>query len=242
VTNPLPQIALVIPAFNEELELPGLLVSVAEARRRYFGGPESIEVIVADNASTDRTANIADTYGCRVVSVGRRSIASARNGGAELSVAPILAFVDADSRIDPQTFNVLVRTLTPKVIVGATGIKFSRSSVGIKLTQLVTNLVTRMIRAGSGVIFCRRADWEAVGGFDESLRYAEDVKFQFDLKRLGRLKGQIFAWADDVPTTTSARKFDRFGDWHAFGLLWNWLRGPKTFERFVERYWYDTDR
>ncbi len=51
------RISLVIPAWNEERYLPRLLDSVDAARARYRGGADRIEVIVADNASTDRTAD-----------------------------------------------------------------------------------------------------------------------------------------------------------------------------------------
>ncbi len=92
------------------------------------------------------------------------------------------------------------------------------------------------------MVFCRRKDWAEIGGFDESRLYAEDVKFQSDLKRLGRQRGQKFAWAKNVRTVSSARKFDKHGDWHAFGLLWHWVRGPAAFRSFVKDYWYDPDR
>ncbi len=242
VTSPTPRISLVVPAFNEERELPGLLESLAVARRHYRHGPEAVEVVVADNASTDRTAELALAQGCTVIRVNHRSIASARNGGAREASAPVLAFVDADSRLHPRTFDAIEDTLSPKIIVGTTGIKMSRSSPGIRLTMLVVAVVTRIGGGGTGVIFCRRSDWEAVGGFDESRRYAEDVKFQLDLNRLGRSRGQTFARAKGVTTITSARKFDRFGDWHTFGLVRNWLLGPAAFDRFVQRYWYDPKR
>ena len=52
------RISLVVPAYNEETYLPVLLDSVEEARERFLFGPSSIEVIIADNGSTDNTAMI----------------------------------------------------------------------------------------------------------------------------------------------------------------------------------------
>ena len=75
-----PALSLVVPAYNEADYLPALLASVAIARMRSSRGP--VEVIVADNASSDATARVAADAGCRVVHVARRSIAAARNGGA----------------------------------------------------------------------------------------------------------------------------------------------------------------
>src|SRR5881275_1481987 len=100
-----PRLTLVIPAHNEETLLPRLLDTVDVARARYSFGAGAIEVIVADNASTDRTAEIAAARGCRVVSVAKRAIAASRNGGAACAQSPILAFVDADTQIHPDTFD-----------------------------------------------------------------------------------------------------------------------------------------
>lgn len=68
-------ITLVVPARNEASLLPRLLDTVEDARRRYSRGREAIEVVVADNASTDGTDAIARDRGCRVVRVEERCIA-----------------------------------------------------------------------------------------------------------------------------------------------------------------------
>ena len=93
----LPHVSLVIPAFNEEDFLPALLDTVGEARAHYSGDQDAIEVVVADNCSTDGTAEIAADRGCTVASVERRRIAAARNVGARTARGDIVAFVDADS-------------------------------------------------------------------------------------------------------------------------------------------------
>ena len=83
--NETPQFSLVIPAYNESELLPRLLESVERARNRYRGGRETIEIVVADNTSTDDTAQIARRAGCRVQSGSKRCIASVRNGIAGLA-------------------------------------------------------------------------------------------------------------------------------------------------------------
>jgi glycosyltransferase involved in cell wall biosynthesis len=235
---PTPLVSLIIPARNEEAFLNPLLESVAVARAAFTYGPEAIEVIVVDNDSTDCTSEIGNDLGCLVVSCSERSIAAVRNAGAAAAQGEIVIWVDADSVVHPDLFNAVVTTLSENVIVGATGIRMSRSSVGIALTMLVVRALTKLASVGPGVVFCRRDDWEAVRGYDESRLYAEDVKFQTDLKRLGRPRGQGFAWAKNVPTISSARKYDRHGDWHALNLLWQWFRGPRAFKEFAESYWY----
>jgi glycosyltransferase involved in cell wall biosynthesis len=238
-----PALSLVVPAYNEAEYLPALLASVALARQRYSRGADAVEVIVADNASTDATARIALDRGCRVVRVARRSIAAARNGGASEARADWIAFVDADCVIHPETFDALDRALSrDDVAIGATGVRMSRSSAGIQLSTLVIDAVNHLRAIDTGVVFCRRADWATVGGYDERRRFGEDLGFMLAMKRLGRERGQCFVRLRDVPAITSSRKFDRYGDWHYFGALLQsvvWLVDRQGLDRFVQRYWYD---
>jgi len=104
---PAAKISLVIPAWNEAALLPRLLDSVEIARehwRRSGGDDGDIEVILADNGSSDATAKIAAERGCVVVPVSKRVIAASRNGGAAAARGEILCFVDADSRLHPDCF------------------------------------------------------------------------------------------------------------------------------------------
>ena len=184
-----PDISLVIPAWNEEAYLPRLLDSVDCARARYAGGAEAVEVIVADNASTDRTAAIARERGCRVAPVEKRCIAAARNAGAAIARGEILAFADADFRIHPETFNAIRAFLArPGFIGGGTSLVMERSSPGIRLTLLMVLPMLSAMGIEGGVWFCRRADFETLGGYDERVRIGEDVRFMRALKRLGRTR------------------------------------------------------
>ena len=65
--------SVIIPAYNEEHYLPRLLNSIEVARGNFSGGRDEIEVIVADNDSTDATAETAAAQGARVVLCGRIS-------------------------------------------------------------------------------------------------------------------------------------------------------------------------
>lgn len=238
-----PVISLIIPAYNEATRLPALLDSVQTARARYRGGDADIEVIVADNASTDGTAEIAASRGCRVAQVEKRLIAAARNGGAAIAEGSILAFIDADSIIHPETFNVVARTMaSDRVIVGATSVMPERTSFGIAMTWLVATIMTWILRVDAGVVYCRRADFQTVGGYDESLEYAEDVKLLNDLKALGRTRGQRFIRTRGAIGITSCRKFDKHGDWHYFTKMPRvafWMLINKTRVRdFTQAYWY----
>lgn len=239
--------SIIIPAYNEELFLPRLLDSIEVARQIYRAGREAIEVIVADNASTDDTARVARKLGCRVVRVQKRVIAAARNGGARAARGEVLCFIDADSQIHPETFNAIDDCLGfNRVIAGMTGVRPERWSLGIFVTYCLLMPFAWLMNMDTGVVFCRREDFEAVGGYDESRLYAEDVAFLFALLRRGRERGQRLKRLKGVKALGATRKFDEFGDWHYFTLaaraLWAWLRGEACDNKLAESYWYKPQR
>ena len=248
-----PSISVVIPAFNEEVHLPRLLATIDQARSRYRGGRDAVEVIVADNCSTDATASIARDRGCRVISVEKRAIGAVRNGGARAATGEILAFVDADTQIHLETFNEIADIIEAgHVVGGATGIRFERSSAGLKLTFAMLVVAGSLIRIAmgerptsnvdTGVTFCRRRDFEEIGGYSEERLFAEDAQFLVDLRRLGRRRGQRLANGMKSRAIFSTRKFDQYGDWHYFPLSARMIasvlrRGGLT--AWARRYWYE---
>ena len=83
-------ISFVIPAWNEESVLGPTLAAVSVATRHLA---EASEVIVADDSSTDRTAEIARQHGARVVTVQHRQISATRNAGARAAQGDLLIFI-----------------------------------------------------------------------------------------------------------------------------------------------------
>ena len=98
----------------------------------------------------------------------------------------------------------------------------------------------------TGLSFCRREDFEAVGGYDESRLYAEDVILPLALRRRGRQRGQRTVRLPQVKALACTRKFDQFGDWHYFGMLGHAFKSLITRnwhdEELAERYWYNSGR
>jgi glycosyltransferase involved in cell wall biosynthesis len=239
-------ISLVIPAYNESLLLPRLLDSVDVARERYVGGRDAVEVIVSDNGSTDDTASIAATRGCRVVPVAKRLIAAARNGGAQVATGELLCFVDADMQVHPETFNAISRTLTgDRFVGGSTGGRLERWSVGIALTYAALYPLIALLRMDTGVVFCRRDDFRIVGEYDESRPIGEDVAFLMALRRLGKKRRQRLIRLTEVRTIVSMRKFDQHGDWHFLRMLPTGvvaLFRPSLATKIANKFWYTDDR
>jgi glycosyltransferase involved in cell wall biosynthesis len=241
-----PAISMIIPCHNEAALLPRLLASIETARRAFRGNPADIEVIVADNASTDDTAAIATSAGCRVAFTAVRRIAAARNAGAAAARGGILAFIDADSQIHPDTFNVITAFMgRPGVVGGTTGATMERWSVGIAVSYAMMLPIVWATTMDVGVVFCRRADFDAVGGYDETLKFAEDVKLLLDLRRVGRRRGSRLIRARSAKVIASTRKFDQFGDWHFLAMMgkapW-YLLNRRAGDAFADRYWYRSGR
>lgn len=242
-----PTISLVIPAFNEEAYLPRLLDTVDVARDQFTHGPEAIEVIVADNCSTDDTASIARDRGCAIATVEKRCIAAVRNGGAALASGDILCFVDADMRIHPETFNAIdTAMITERYVAGATGVRLERLSPGILAAMAVMLPMVWIAGMDTGVVFCRRKDFEKIGGYNEDLYMAEDVKFLLDLRKLGRTRGQKLVRATSAKALSSTRKWDEHGQWHYFRLIAMFFVTrfilPHKAQDFIQAYWYGDQR
>jgi glycosyltransferase involved in cell wall biosynthesis len=239
--------SIIIPAYNEENFLPRLLDSIEVARSNFSGGADQIEVIVADNSSTDLTAEVAAAHGARVVTITKRCIAAARNGGARAGCGEILCFIDADSAVHPETFNAIDQAMkSGRYIWGVTGAVLERKSFALMVTYCVAMPIVLLTGLDTGLSFCSREDFEAVGGYDESHMYAEDVILPLALRRLGRTRGQKTIRLPEVKALACTRKFDQFGDWHYFWMLghifkslltWNWHD-----EKLARRYWYDSGR
>ena len=238
--------SLIIPAHNESKLLPRLLDTVEVARARFAGDSDAIEVIVADNASTDDTAEIAAARGCTVVPVALRLIAAARNGGATVAQGDILCFVDADMRIHPETFNAISATFDRNdIVAGATGGRLERWLVGIALTYAAIVPLCILFGVDTGVVFCRRADFTTVGGYDEGRPIGEDVAFLMALRELGKERGQRLIRLTDVKALVSMRKFDQHGDWHFLKMMPTAMQAvlwPSMVRKLADRYWYNDDR
>lgn len=240
-------LSLIVPAYNEQDYLPPLLNSVKIAMRHYNSENSCIEVIVADNCSTDKTAEVALSYGCQVVRVEKRVIAAVRNAGAAVAKGDILMFVDADSVIHKDTFNAVEMTMSKSNIIGgATGIKMERMSPGIALSYGAMIPMLWLTGIDTGVVFCRKEDFIATGGYNEEVLFSEDVQFLMNLKRLGRSRNQKLIKLHSARAITSARKFDKHGDWHYLPILakgFMCLFLPlEHFNEFARKYWYDNQR
>jgi glycosyltransferase involved in cell wall biosynthesis len=203
-------LSIVIPAFNEEKELPGCLGSVSRAVAACGLGAEDVEVVVCDNNSTDRTAERAREGGAQVVFEPVNQISRARNAGAAAARGQWLLFIDADSRLDAANLRrvvALARDEAPVVgggcVIGLEGIPWW-TRPGLWAWNLYS--VGRRVAAGS-FVFCRAAAHQDIGGFSLERFAAEELDYSRQLRRWGAPRGLRFTVLRGHPHTSSGRKF-----------------------------------
>ncbi|MGI8431410.1 MAG: YpsA SLOG family protein [Chthoniobacterales bacterium] len=199
VLGPTPLLSFVVPAHNEEHELPEALRALRAAAE---ASEKPYEVIVVDDDSTDATAVIAQSFSARLVAVKRRQIAAVRNAGAQVARGKVLFFVDADTRIAPGHVRAALAALAEGCVGGGARVDLDvRPSFWGRLCVAAFCTVYFGLGLGAGAfIFCRREAFEEVDGFDEQYFAGEEVYLSLALKKLGRFK--ILR----EPIVTSARK------------------------------------
>ncbi len=166
------EFSIIIPTLNEEMLLPNLLADLQAQTFRDF------EVIVADAGSKDRTVEVAERLGARVVPGGMPAVG--RNRGAQAADGDFLVFLDADTRVAPNFLHQLYIELEERFLDLATceikpisqnpldGLLHDFANLAIKIGQFADPHAP-----GFCIIISRRL-FKRVGGFNESLKLAED--------------------------------------------------------------------
>ncbi len=187
------RISLVIPAHNEETVLGGCLDSVLDA-----AGDRLHEVIVIDNASTDRTGEVAaQRPGVRVVREMEKGLLAARQRGFEEATGDFVAYIDADTRMPPGWFDHAARVFAdrPEVVAlsgpgrywdGRPWQRGVLNTVWWLSAPLGYRIAGYMIYGANFV--ARREALDAIGGFDRAIEfYGEDTDLARRLSHEGKV-------------------------------------------------------
>jgi glycosyltransferase involved in cell wall biosynthesis len=226
-------ISFIIPAHNEE-ELIGCTLTALHAAAQKV--EEAYEVIVASDASSDRTDEIARQHGARVIAVDHRQIAATRNAGAREAIGDLLFFVDADTQVTEPALRGAVRALRRGAAGGGACVRFDGPvPLYASLVDYALRVLLPLLRLAPGCfLFCTRQAYQAAGGFDESLFVTEEVDFVQRLKRLGRfliLREYVITSARKLRTRTAF-------ELALIGLHLAWA-GPQALRRREGLgYWY----
>lgn len=163
------KLSIVVPAFNEERLIAGTLQRLSAGVEVFQRHGWAGELIVCDNNSTDRTADLARAGGATVVFEPVNQIAKARNAGAKAASGDWLLFVDADSSPSPQLFEEVLAVIeSGKRIGGGCTVTLPGAPLGVRAWVAAWNLTSRTLRwAAAAFLFCEAAAFRAVGGFSE---------------------------------------------------------------------------
>lgn len=221
--NTPPLISVVMPAFNEEQLIQRSIAAVRESFLK--AGWASYEIVVCDNNSTDRTAELARAAGARVAFEPHNQISRARNTGAAHALGQWLIFIDSDTFLNPALLKgTIERFESGKFCGGGAVLRFDRSSLG-RFAAAMTSFWNRVsaffhVAAGS-YVYCYQEAWRDVGGFSESMYAGEELVFSRKVKRWGRKRGLKFKVLTEAPIITSARKLE----WYSTRqLLWHMIQ------------------
>ena len=194
-------LSFIIPAWNEEELIGQTIESIHSAATDL-----EYEIIVANDASDDQTAEIAESMGSTVVHCNNRQIGLTRNDGARVATGEWLVFVDADTLV---TSGVVRETIDAFNSGSISGTSFPMFDEEIPFTARVLTPVLRVsfrvLRFAAGAyMFCTKEAFDAVGGFDKKFFAAEEVHLSKSLHKQGPFK------TINSRVVTSGRKFRMF--------------------------------
>jgi len=235
------KLSVIVPAFNEERLLAGSLWAIHEA----MSALDDAELIVCDNNSTDRTAEVARAAGARVVFEPVNQIARARNTGAAQASGDWLFFVDADSYPTRELFEEARQAMAGGCLAGGATIALESADPVIRFWVAAWNWLSRRLRWAAGsFIFCEAAAFREAGGFSQDLYAGEEIDLFKRLKRLARQKRREIVILHQHPLRTSGRKAHLYtkGEHFRFMLKTLLLGGRNLRNRESCYAWYDGRR
>jgi glycosyltransferase involved in cell wall biosynthesis len=217
----MPPMSVIIPAFNEAGYIPETLDRLGAAEQHFKAVADaSVEILVVDNASTDRTAELARSAGATVVHEAEHNIARVRNAGAAVALHDVLVFIDADTMVPPELLFKIARAMTNRSCAGGAVDAVHRpKSLLLRAYFKVWRVIGLVCGMAQGACqFCRRSLFQELGGYDETQFMGEDVDFYWRLKRLARKRGLRTSFIRELQVIPSPRRFDRWPLWRT--LIW----------------------
>ena len=210
-----PKVSFIIPALNEEKGIPVLINNIRRLDKNY-----NYEIIVADNNSTDKTREIAETMGAKVIRNSKdapKTIANVRNTGASIASGEIFIFCDADTVIqDPNKFlpEVFLVLENPEIIGGAPSISIfpDEANWKDKISHFFYNnivhlsFMTKFTLCGGECQVVRKSSFREVNGYNVDIVHAEDCDFFRRLHKIGKLH-----FFSELVVYESPRRYRKYG-------------------------------
>lgn len=222
-------ISIIVPTLNEERYLPRLLDSIYG--QDYEG---EYEIIVVDGRSLDSTKQVCKSYEEKLpvsFHLCDAGVSKQRNYGATLAEYDNLLFVDADMRFSKGNLNRIAAFYSSNTDFIASP-KFMPYDGGYldKIFAVLGNLYLRLNRFTSPVVcgmcvITTKNVFNSINGFDESLRYAEDIDFGLRVFK----KGFGYHILPSIVMLSSTRRLQTISRLR-LGMLWlKWHIGAVLF-------------
>jgi cellulose synthase/poly-beta-1,6-N-acetylglucosamine synthase-like glycosyltransferase len=185
-SNTFPKISFIVAAYNNQQTIEECLKSILA-----LDYPESsIEVIVMDGGSKDGTVQKAQKYPIKVLSI-RLNAPAAYNYAMKIASNPVLGFIDADAKVEPQWLKLIVPHLDEPKVAGVSGSietwdvhnPWARS-IGYEIKNRYRRIGKYTGRIATMNLLLKKAVIEEVGGWDENLpsQYDTDLGFRMSSK------------------------------------------------------------
>ncbi|MFH0804090.1 MAG: glycosyltransferase family 2 protein [Candidatus Zambryskibacteria bacterium] len=233
------KISFVVPAYNEEKNIKKCLDSILLEIERSGLGQES-EIVVVNNASTDKTGEILSSIrGIKVVDEPKKGLVWARRAGLLNSCGELVANVDSDTLMPKGWLKKVVSEFDKNSKLLALSGPFIYydlsfwSNLAVKiwyiigfLLNMINNLlgISSMLQGGNFIV--RRSALEKIGGYDTSIEfYGEDTDIARRVRKIGKVK-----WTFSLPMYTSGRRikgegFVNVAFKYAINFLWTAFKG-----------------
>jgi rSAM/selenodomain-associated transferase 2 len=201
------RLTIVLPVLNEAAIIVAALQALAPLRAR------GAEVIVADGYSRDGTAQLAEPFADRIITV-RRGRGAPMNAGAALATGDALLFLHADTTL-PDNADRLIDAALARRAWGRFDLRIAGSHPLLAVVARMINWRSRLtgVATGDQAIFVSREAFQRVGGFPD-LPLMEDIAISRRLKRLCR------PFCIATPAVTSGRRWEQNGVIRTIVLMW----------------------
>ena len=216
------RVSVVIPAYNEERLLPATLAAVRAAAEAIAMRGWEWEVVVCDNNSTDRTAEIARAAGATVVHEPVNQIGRARDTGARAASGDWLVFIDADSLPCAGLLGDIADAIeSGRWVGGGATVRLPEDTPrSARLYAGTWNAWSRLVGWAAGsCVWAEAAAFRAAGGFGSEVYAGEEIGLSRRLARVGRARGLGFRILAAHPLLTSDRKVRLYSSWEVVRLL-----------------------
>jgi glycosyltransferase involved in cell wall biosynthesis len=233
------RLSIIIPAYNEEKLLPETLRRVRAAMEQLSS---QCELIVVDNESTDKTREIAHSFGAKVIAESVKNIGAIRNTGAKEANGEVLVFFDADTFIPENLLSVIDEKMRdPACLGGAVDVDYGNfERPWLRFMKSAWKFWGPVFNMKQGAAqFFRRSVFDEIGGYDERIYLGEDIDIYWRLTKFAKKNGGTLSFIVEPKVITSTRRFDKMSLWdtmvltHPVYILLNWKRS-KPWGR-----WYD---